>query len=803
MNDFTSSSESSSHVRASSSIVALLAACVHAIAACAVAPNGDPGVAENPSEATTRRDTTPPTVSLTSPVRLATYSVPRAVTLTADAADNVGVTRVDFYDASTLVGTATSAPFRTTWTVSRPMNGAHTLTAKAYDSAGNVATSTPVSVTVRVPQAELQDAEAYDSATPQPLLPRAMNHDGWGAADNMTLDELSKYQMVNGVGARRFEQLRDQYHSPAIRLRYFSARAYQTPRDSVPIQSTFPGHWLFFAGTTVDNAMDQTMTTVTVHDPSVIVPGQDVMIYDDAVNFGHAEHALVDSVVGTTVTLHARGYRSIPRHHAANSIIATHVNGAVTDPHYWAYNFTPSCPVDPSTGLQWVDTMANWIGEHFDDDFEDLGNDVQSYVGTFDGYDGILWDISPYFGARNFDVNNDLDPDGGIIGEVNQWGQGMDTLFAHVRAQLASRYPGRTMYMLGGVADSRGFQWVNGNQMEGFPINDSRLFEVFPTHTRESYNGIDEQLAVYTHFMHHSNAAPAATQCLNKVPTYAYPNGEDRTGMTNAPFRLAFGLCLLENGFMGVKAGDPWWEEYAVDPVSAVAVPISATDEAKAAHAQWLGAPLGERTRLVAFDPGATLLGNGDFESGVSGWTGSNVGIDSSSTMPLVHRASMHVSRMNNYRSSENGASVSLATPLQLADGQYTLAFAVRATTLRTITVNVGGVEQQFIVGPTWARHVATFDLPAGTTSVSFEVGRENTDVWIDAVYLVRGNVDVFRRDFEHGAVVVNATASPVTVHLETGAFRRFIGQQDGVNDGSSADTLTLNPYDAATLVRR
>ncbi len=84
-------------------------------------------------------DTTSPTVELTSPSSGATLT--GSITLTATAADNFDVTRVEFHDGETLLGTDTSAPYSLSWNTRTATNGSHTLTAVAYDHAGNVATS--------------------------------------------------------------------------------------------------------------------------------------------------------------------------------------------------------------------------------------------------------------------------------------------------------------------------------------------------------------------------------------------------------------------------------------------------------------------------------------------------------------------------------------------------------------------------------------------------------------------------------------------------------------------------------------
>lgn len=94
-------------------------------------------------------DTTAPTVSLTAPTNGSQIQQGTRVPLTATASDaNSGVARVAFYDGSTLLGTDTSAPYGLTWNTRKVATGQHILTARATDGAGNIGTSTQVTVTI-------------------------------------------------------------------------------------------------------------------------------------------------------------------------------------------------------------------------------------------------------------------------------------------------------------------------------------------------------------------------------------------------------------------------------------------------------------------------------------------------------------------------------------------------------------------------------------------------------------------------------------------------------------------------------
>ncbi|MBI2946817.1 MAG: right-handed parallel beta-helix repeat-containing protein [Verrucomicrobia bacterium] len=93
-------------------------------------------------------DTTPPTVSITAPASGALLRG-TAVTVSANASDNVGVVGVQFkLDGANLGAEDTSSPYSITWNTTTASNGSHTLTAVARDAAGNTTTSAGVTVTV-------------------------------------------------------------------------------------------------------------------------------------------------------------------------------------------------------------------------------------------------------------------------------------------------------------------------------------------------------------------------------------------------------------------------------------------------------------------------------------------------------------------------------------------------------------------------------------------------------------------------------------------------------------------------------
>jgi hypothetical protein len=99
-------------------------------------------------EAAAPLDTTPPSVTLTAPANGST--VRGTISLTATASDNSGVTKVEFYcDGTVLEGTSVAPPYASLCDTTKLGNGKHSFNAKAYDAAGNWATSGSSIVSVR------------------------------------------------------------------------------------------------------------------------------------------------------------------------------------------------------------------------------------------------------------------------------------------------------------------------------------------------------------------------------------------------------------------------------------------------------------------------------------------------------------------------------------------------------------------------------------------------------------------------------------------------------------------------------
>ena len=111
-------------------------------------PTSTSGGSGSSSKVVKTPDTTLPVVSITSHINKTIVSG-TAATIGATAVDNIGVAGVTFkLDGAALGLEDTTLPYSMVWNSVSVANGTHTLTAVARDVAGNIATSSPVIITV-------------------------------------------------------------------------------------------------------------------------------------------------------------------------------------------------------------------------------------------------------------------------------------------------------------------------------------------------------------------------------------------------------------------------------------------------------------------------------------------------------------------------------------------------------------------------------------------------------------------------------------------------------------------------------
>lgn len=111
-------------------------------------PTGTPTPTDTPTPTPPPADSTPPTVSIVSPVDGSSVLIKSFVTIKANASDNQGIARVEFRVNGNLRCTDTLEPYICAWKVPASVGATYAIEAKAYDLSGNSAVST-VHVTSR------------------------------------------------------------------------------------------------------------------------------------------------------------------------------------------------------------------------------------------------------------------------------------------------------------------------------------------------------------------------------------------------------------------------------------------------------------------------------------------------------------------------------------------------------------------------------------------------------------------------------------------------------------------------------
>ncbi len=646
---------------------------------------------------------------------------------------------------------------------------------------------------------------------------------------SVTNDALSKYMFIDAHGAAypRLEGIQRDFSPETMSLRHISARGYQSFATTACFITNGPafeettsvsqggpeadgcgiyaGHWLYKAGARLTQSIDASTRTLRVSDASRFTAGSYVVIYDaPAGSFNNAEHARIQSVSrsSNTLTLSGRGFKSRTRSHSSNSIVAQHVLGqgseGSTNTELWAFNMSSQSPRD-ANNRTFGEFFARWLGRNL--------LRTRNGVRTTANIAGILFDVDFYFDLApvESDHNNDLVIDNGVSPSgVNWLGQGLEQFYQLVRQRLPN------YYILGGVHTARGYDHLHGSQMENwldFGNGD------FRGDTR--YEQLDSLMAYYLFNMQERGFGVPLTHNLNKTATRLYPGIASPRPTTNAPFRLGLTTTLMDNGYYGTHSRftpDAWWDEYAVDVTPGsnrygTAIDINDTAGVRQ-HRGWLGQPTGRFVRLVdsnAFAPQQNLIPNGSFDNNLSTWSASNnISISRVTSGQFEGNGAMRISGATPYTPDIFAARVQTERISVSSGEEMTVAFAARSSEFRTINVDFGSVRGQRIpVGPNWRRYVLTFVSDSNQNiPVRFQVGREDAPVWLDSVHVFRGNANVFRRDFENGIAIANATPSARTIQLG-GEFQRISGTQDSsVNNGRTVTSVTIPPYDGLLLVR-
>ncbi len=165
-----------------------------------------------------------PTVTIINPLTDANFIAPSGITIDAAAADSDGtISKVEFYEGNTLIGSTDSNPYSFNW--NNVSAGTYVLTAKAIDNAGNSSVSIPVTVSVIA----LNAAPAVNITSPVThanfTAPATITIDATAIAADGSIDKVEFYDGSNLIGTATSAPFRINWDKAPVGTRIITARA--------------------------------------------------------------------------------------------------------------------------------------------------------------------------------------------------------------------------------------------------------------------------------------------------------------------------------------------------------------------------------------------------------------------------------------------------------------------------------------------------------------------------------------------------------------------------------------------------
>lgn len=577
-------------------------------------------------------------------------------------------------------------------------------------------------------------------------------------------------------------------------------------------KAIYPGWWLTLAGTRLSAGVTATATSVPVDNAATIA--RSLLTNSDVLVGAETMHVLAVDVAHNTLSVQ-RGYYSVPSPHASTTRVAAR---ATAWPNTWMLNVTRYCPRDPQTRRTWIEYAAVW-------EKRELANVP---------WDGILWDDGnvsfAHLSGGNLDANNDNVADGGEGPSGRGWQDGVRQLLTLSRALLPGKLELVTDAYYPGLTD--------GEQMEHFP---------------HYSNGLSSGFDSYLRMTGPTGSAPDSIIAADTANDRLTSNSNEYSRQSLQQMRFLLACALMGNGYFSfdygpANHGQTWWyDEYDNGAGSSLASAINAFQPSiKVAHGTGGRFHVGD----VIFVPGG-VRSYADENMLVTVVSGDTLSVRRgyANSSPAVHSAQATVATGAQLRAgsgwlgqpTEPATALQLSSASQIANAPFEAdsrqwpnawTFTVVAPAQAVIrgeagTSDLGGGSARIDVtrtAPGMSRDAAraqpitpranqlpvqkgknyTFSVRAKGSAGQARVGlvQSTGAIRIADVRLQEGDPNVWRRDFEHGTVLLNPTPRTETVQVGPG-FRHIDGTQDPrINNGRAVSAVTLAPYDAALLVK-
>jgi hypothetical protein len=296
-----------------------------------------------------------------------------------------------------------------------------------------------------------------------------------------------------------------------------------------------------------------------------------------------------------------------------------------------------------------------------------------------------------------------------------------------------------------------------------------------------------ELLTLYSDWMKNAKAPPIVMFESSPLDEIAYgydyepwagkvPASTLEFARTYYPWmRFGLALTLLNDGYFAHEFGDTWHgNDWWYDELDF-----------------YLGYPLGPAQRVdLGNPPPVDQIENGNFEDSIkapwSFWANTDAGCIASVTRDTGDAALGAASaRIDITATSGTDWHIEFRQmDRALQQGEtYDLTFWAKSNTPRRITLSAQkgspdwdnyGLWQQVNLSTDWQPYTVTFVATATVTDsrIQFLAGETTGTVWLDDVRLTEHPPDVYRRDFTHGLVLLNATQEMQNINVGSGYYR-------------------------------
>lgn len=417
-------------------------------------------------------------------------------------------------------------------------------------------------------------------------------------------------------------------------------------------------------------------------------------------------------------------------------------------------------------------------------------------------WDGVFFDVYCYTMSWTQDASQQIDYARAGYASLAQfesaWQAGSDTLANRLR-----RLSGPSVILAGNCAGSAHQSVFNGWMRENFPFQNGGTW----------YDNVLSEPHGY--FADEANFVQPVHNWI--FSALLGGDGAQYSAENARRVRYGLGTAALASGFgvfgpsdRRVQSGPyhSWWyDEYAVDRATG-------RSSASLEHTGWLGEPLGAPYQMIWAGTNPDAVSNPNFEqSATTGWTFGHFApavatLTRDTTTSALGRASARVSITT---PSTVGWHVNLTstTFIPVSVGvSYSVTFWARASSPRVVPITAtmpgGGAAatRNVTLGTEWTHYqVILQPTQSATAALAFFLGTQAGDVWFDDVHFQQGATNLWRRDFQHGAVLVNPSDALQQVPMGS-SWRRILGTVDlAVNDGSLSSTVSVRPNDALFLL--